>query len=269
MKLQTHVANLDDVAEEVRDAYVERDGSFVLQIEGNAPEGYATAADFAEVKGQRQEFRERNDTLLGHAARIGGVERTETLDPVESLLNQYRSVDLDEYERLKSNAAQLATKGVKQPEDIRAIVTEAVAPLKQELESERAARISIQEKNDQNLLRDQISQAFLDVGGLPKALGYITQQASDVFEVVDGKVQARPGQYSSRNAGDALPVTEWIEKQTQEVSFAFGNNTGGGAVPSVASGDTIGGRVLKDPTPHELGRHSKAIRDGKIKIVNS
>lgn len=267
--IKTQVSSLDEVPEDLRHQYVERNGGFALQIEGPAPDGYASAAEFAEVKGQRQEFRERNDTLLNHAARIGGVERTETLDPIESLLNQYRSVDLDEYERLKLNAAQLATKGVKQPEDIRAIVLEAVEPLKVELEAERAARQAAQRKSDQAQLRGDISTAFLDVGGQPKALEFITTQANEVFEVVEGKLQARPGQYSKRDAGEPIKVAEWMDEQTRAVNFAFGQSGGGGATPSVGTSPATNAAVLNDPSPEELGKHSKAISEGRMKIVNS
>ena len=268
MAIKTTVTSLEEVPESLRHEYAERDGSFVLQVEGNAPEGYASAAEFARVKRKQQEYRDRNHALLTDAAGIAGVERTEDMKPVRDLVDRYRAVDLDEYEKLKANAAQLATKGVKQPDDIRSIVLEAVEPLKQELESERAARQEAQRKNDQSQLSSEISTAFLEAGGRPAALEFLTAQARDVFEVVDGEVQAKPGQYSKRRAGEPLPVDEWMEAQTQAVGFAFGDSAGGGAVPSVGTNNNSGS-VLRDPTPQELGRHAKAIREGRMKIVNS
>jgi hypothetical protein len=268
MAIKTKLSSLDEAPEALRHEYVERDGAFVLQVEGPAPDGYASAIEYASVKRKQQEYRDRNHSLLNDAAQLAGVERTEDMGPVRALIERYRAVDLNEYEKLKANAAQLATKGVKQPEDIRSIVMEAVEPLKAELESERAARQEAQRKNDQSQLSGEISTAFLEAGGRPAALEFLTTQARDVFEVVDGEVQARPGQYSKRQAGEPLPVAEWMEAQTQAVGFAFGDSAGGGAVASTA-GTNNSGSILRDPTPQELGRHAKAITEGRMKIVNS
>jgi len=267
--IKTQVSSLDEVPEDLRHQYVERNGGFALQIEGPAPEGYASAEEYAEVKRKQQEYRDRNHALLSDAAGIAGVERAEDMKPVKDLVDRYRSLDLDEYERLKSNAEKLATKGVKQPEDIRSIVLEAVEPLKVELEAERAARQAAQRKSDQAQLRGEISTAFLDVGGQPKALEFITTQAAGVFEVVEGKLQARPGQYSKRDAGEPIKVAEWMDEQTRAVNFAFGQSGGGGATPSVGTSPATNAAVLSDPSPEELGKHSKAISEGRMKIVNS
>jgi hypothetical protein len=269
MSLKTRIHTLDEVPEELRHAYVERNGGFSLTIEGPAPEGYATGEDYAGVLQKQQEYRDRNHSLLSDAAGIAGVERAEDMKPVKELVDRYRSLDLDEYERLKSNAEKLATKGVKQPDDIRSIVLEAVEPLKVELETERAARQAAQRKSDQAQLRGEISTAFLDVGGQPKALEFITTQAEAVFEIVEGKLRARPGQYSKRDAGEPIKVAEWMDEQTRAVNFAFGQSGGGGATPSVGASPATNAAVLSDPSPEELGKHSKAISEGRMKIINS
>ena len=272
MAIKTKLNSLDEVPESLRHEYVERDGAFVLQVEGPAPDGYASATDYAEMKVRHETSRDNNISLLKGVAELAGVEQASDLSPLTNVVERYRAIDLNEHERLKANAAQLEKKGVKQAEDIGAIVrdhvTSAVEPLKLELESERAARQEAQRKNDQSQLSSEISTAFLEAGGRPAALEFLTAQARDVFEVVDGEVQAKPGQYSKRRAGEPLPVDEWMEAQTQAVGFAFGNSAGGGAVPSVGANNNSGS-VLRDPTPQELGRHAKAITEGRMKIVNS
>jgi hypothetical protein len=268
--LKTEVSNLDEVPESLRHEYTQRDdGAFVLNISGPAPAGYATAADYAEVKSKHETSRNNNIALLKETADIAGVAEARDLSPVRNIVEKYRGVDVAEYEQLKNNAGKLAKRGVSKAEDIQALVVDAVAPLKAELEAERKARQVAQSKNDSAQLRGEISSAFLDAGGQPKALGFLTDRAEEVFEVIDGKVQAKVGNYSKQHAGEPVTVGEWMSDQTQDVKFAFGESHGGGAMPSVSVGNNSGARTLRDPSPHELGKHARAIADGTMKIVNS
>ena len=82
-------------------------------------------------------------------------------------------------------------------------------------------------------------------------------------------MQARPGRYSKRDAGEPITVSEWMDEQTRSLTFAFGQSGGGGATPNASAAPSTNAAVLSDPTPTELGKHSKAIAEGKIKIVNS
>lgn len=274
MAIKTVVADIEEVDESIRGLYVEEGGQYVLRVEGPAPRGYATAADFSDMKAKHETSRNNNIDLLKGVASLTGVEEATDLSPLRSLVEKYNGVDVDEYATLKSNAQKLEQKGVTQPDDIAEIVRgevhSAVEPLKQELESERAARVAAQQKNDEAQLRSEISTVFLEAGGRPKALDFLVGQAESVFEVKEGSLVARSGNYSQKDAGEPLSVAEWIERQTQEADFIFGDS-GGGAAPITNAADSLppGVRVLRNPTEQELGKHSQDIADGKVKLVTS
>ena len=81
---------------------------------------------------------------------------------------------------------------------------------------------------------------------------------------------AKPGQYSTDTPGDPLGLSEWMAAQTKEIGFAFGASNGAGARHGDGLGTTVaaGARILKNPTPLELGANAKDIRAGRAVIMN-
>jgi hypothetical protein len=59
--------------------------------------------------------------------------------------------------------------------------------------------------------------------------------------------------------------------QTREIGFAFGTSNGGGAHTQEGSPATAippGAKVLRNPSPFQLGEFGKEIAEGKYVIVN-
>src|SRR5262249_10032479 len=131
--------------------------------------------------------------------------------------------------------------------------------------SAQAARKADKDRADKATLRTAVGEAFARMGGKPKALDFIVSKAEGTFEVVDGNVVGRK---FGPIPGEKLTVDEIIAAQTKEYDFAFAPSSGGGASPK-SGGGAPAANELRNPTPHELGRHADDIAAGRIRLTYS
>lgn len=269
----TVLDSLEGVDEALHGEYEERDGKFFLKLEGDAPKGYATAADLATSKGNTVTMRDRNTALLGEIAKLAGVDETEDLEPLKALLATFEGIDPDEFRTLKDEAGKLKKKtGVTKADDIAAIVKEQVAlgitPFREKFEAAETARAAAQESADRALLRERIGAKALKAGAIPGAVNFLLGEAASTFEVVDNEVVARPGKFSAVDAGEPIGIDEWINAAGTLHDFAFKGSSGSSADHGRGTTPT-GMKELVNPTPEELGdpKISAAIDAGKLKLV--
>ena len=271
--MKTVVSTLDGVPEALRGEYEEKDGRFVLKVEGEVA-GYVPASELASANGRVVEFRDRNVELLKGVAKLAGVEQATDLTPLESLLEKYKGVDPEEFKSLKAEAEKLKKKGVNKSDDldatIKAAVDAALHPVKEALESERKVRKQAQGQIDDATLRQAVGDRFVKVGGKPKAVDYMVGQAKDVFHVESGEVKAKPNRFSAKAPGEPLSIEEWLLSMVTEADFAFEPSKGGGSSGSTDRGGVpVGAKQLVDPTPQQLGQHMKEISKGEMVVVSS
>jgi hypothetical protein len=276
-KLQTVADSLDTIPEETRDFYVEKEGRYVLQIEGAPPDGYATAADLAAEKGRVIEFRDSKVGLLKGLAEILGMDTVEGLDPLRLYLKKFEGVDPTEYHTLKSQAAELGDKGVKKADDIETLVNQAVSTQLSEaeqkwqarLEAESTARQEAERKADLRMLDKVIGNKLSGAKAKSDAMDFLLDKAQDIFEVKDGQVTAKDGRFSPKNATDPLSVEEWVTGALTDWPFAFEASKGGGAETLDGPGGPAAGvEVLQNPTSEQLGdpKIAEKLREGKLVI---
>ena len=271
--MKTVVSTLDGVPEALRGEYEEKDGRFVLKVEGEVA-GYVPASELASANGRVVEFRDRNVELLKGVAKLAGVEQATDLTPLESLLEKYKGVDPEEFKSLKAEAEKLKKKGVNKSDDldatIKAAVDAALHPVKEALESERKVRKQAQAQIDDATLRQAVGDRFVKAGGKPKAVDYMVGQAKDVFHVESGEVKAKPNRFSAKAPGEPLSIEEWLLSMVTEADFAFEPSKGGGSSGSTDRGGVPAGvKQLVDPTPQQLGQHMKEISKGEMVVVSS
>jgi hypothetical protein len=148
---------------------------------------------------------------------------------------------------------------------------DAVVALKLELATAKSTAAAAQAKADRSVLRDSLRQKALAAGVLPAALDIFLDKAEAVFEVKGDSVQARPNIFSKGKPGDALTPDEYVTNAITELPFLFGKSSGGGSSPhkSSGSGPSDGRQVLRDPSPKQLGEHSRAIARGEMRVEYS
>lgn len=189
------------------------------------------------------EFRDRNVALMKE---------------IDDLKAKYKDIDPDAVaaDRLKLTEFEAAKA---QLDAARAeLVTEKAV-----LAAERTAHADTRKRADALVIESAITDLFTKSGGRPEARAFVVAQAAGQFIVENGQVKGT--QFSPDRAGEPMSVNEWITLQTRQNAFCFFSSSGGGADPKPGGG-TGGAKILRNPTPQELGRYGKEIAAGVMKI---
>lgn len=253
------VEKLDQVPEAARTFYEQKDGKYVLKLDG-APAGFVPAADLASANGKVVEFRDKNIALL---------QEVDTLRPLKT---QFEGIDPVAAKDAIAKVAELGKKGLKGVDDVtaamNAAVQAAVKPLQEQLQAQAQSLATEKTRADESTLRSKVSDVFLKAGGKANALDFIVGQAKSVFQVDGGEVKAAPNKFSADRPGEPLGIQEWITGQVKVNDFAFGPSTGTGAVSTQTGNKTVNDtrKVLVDPTPQQLGQYGKEISKGEMRV---
>lgn len=197
------------------------------------------------------EFRETNIQLKNTNADL-----TKQLD---ELRTRYQGIDPDAViaDRLKLTQFEAAKAQLDAARAELAIEKAALA-------TEKTAHADTRKRADALVIESTITDLFSKAGGRPEARAFVVAQAVGQFVVENGQVKGT--KFSPDRAGEPMSVTEWITLQTRQNAFCFFNSSGGGADPKPGGG-TGGAKILRNPTPQELGRYGKEIAAGDLKIV--
>ena len=182
------------------------------------------------------EFRDRNIVLM---------KEVEELRPLKA---QFDGIDPEAVKADRLKLAELAAK----PD---------AAKLEADLAAERKAHSATQ-------LTNAVVTRFLAMGGRASAVDFIAAEAAKVFAMEDGKLTAN--EFSPADPASPLSIEEWMQKQMAEKDYVFQPSRGGGARPSSSKfGARSNQRILKNPTPQQLGANATAIAKGDIKVEYS
>lgn len=263
MALAAVVDSVDKIPEAQRSLYIQREGKFVLDIEGT-PNGFVTASELATEKGKVVEFRENNTKL---------IKEVEELRPLKTKFG-----DLDPVTARKAvdELAELKKTGINKPDDVttivKAAVEAAITPFREQITQQSTKLESERVRADEATLKSAISTQFSKAGGRASAFDYIFGKSKDSFEVRDGNVTAKAAKFSPSNPSNPLSIEEWMAAAIKTEDFAFAPSQGGGASGSGSSsgaGLRADQRVITNPTPQQLGdpKLAKEIKDGKLRFA--
>ena len=264
--LKPAIDSLDQVAEDLRPHYTKSGERFVLDLDG-PPVGFVQHDKHAEQVNKVAEFRDNNTELKSD------------LESLQTKLQTLDGIDPEAARHALAQVAELQKKGVSKAADVDAAVGQALdafkstelEPLRKLLVSEQTARQAADQRVRDAALRHQVVQAFRAAGGQDAAVDFMVSRARDVFQMDGNALTAKPGIYSKDNPGDPLTLSEWMTTQTREIGFAFGTSNGGGAHTQEGNPATAippGAKVLRNPTPLQLGEFGSEIAEGKYIIVN-
>jgi hypothetical protein len=220
MALKYRLQSSSEIPAGLVNLYVERDGAFVLDVEGVA------------AKSVVDEFRNNNIALKQQLADV--QKRFEGIDPdvARAALDAKRK--LDEGELLKRG-------------DVDTILQPRLAPvLKRATDAETALAAA-----NARLVELQVNQAALAAAGKrglrPTAAPDLAQRARQVFKLVEGKVVGFEADGQTPKVGKdgvtPLSIDAWVDGLVTDAPHLFETNSGGGAVGSSAGG--VGG--VKNP----------------------
>jgi hypothetical protein len=250
-------AEVNALPEALRKEYVEKDGQFVIDVEGILLPGEAL-----KLKSQVAEFRDNNREL--HA-------KVQKLEPLAA---KFEGVDPDEYRQLKSEVGELKKKGVNDPKDVDALVRSAVEkainPLKEELTAERTKREEAQKAADKGKFRELVSAAATKAGVDGPQLRHVLRDAEETFELKDGDLVPRNGVKHPTDPLKELTPSDWLAGLSKSDPYLFAASSGGGAERGAGSNGAppkVGVKRLMNPSPEEMGQHMDDIASGKTIVV--
>jgi hypothetical protein len=262
--MKSVIDSLDSVSEPLREHYELRSGKYHLKLD-DQPSGYVKAEDLLKANDKIVEFRDNN------------IKYLKELDELRPLKTKFDGLDPEEAREAVKKVKELGKKGVKDAEDLdarlKAMVDEAVKPLKEQLGDSEKARAAERQRANDFLLHSKISEAFTKIGGKPNAADFVVGLAKDIFEVGENGVAAKTGKFSKEKPGDPISIEEWLTKNVQiEHDYVFQPSNGGGALNVNKGGGNgttrtapkAGQTIIKDPTPQQLGEYSKDVVDGKV-----
>jgi len=226
MPLKFKAKSKDEIPAEHQALYVERDGIWVLDVDGGVE------------KSKLDEFRNTNVALLKqleeHKQRFEGIDP----DSVRKLVEEKRK--LEEAQQLKAGEVEKV---------LESRVKAATSPLEKQLGAMTTERDSLHAR----LSAIQIDQAVLTEatkrGLRPSAIPDITARAKTTFRLKDGVPQAYEADGQTARMGKdgltPLTVAEWIDAQVSDAPHLFEFNAGGGAAGDGSGG--AGNRSGKNP----------------------
>jgi hypothetical protein len=227
MALKFKFKTKDEIPAESQSLYVERDGGWMLDVDGVVD------------KSKLDEFRSNNITLSNQLAEQ--KKRFEGIDPdeVRKLAEDKRK--LEEAQQLKGG-------------EVEKVVESRLKTAKTEWDKQFIAVTSERDSLNARLTAIQIDQGVITVatkkGLRPTAIPDITARARIVFKLVDGAPRAyeADGQTVRVGKDGITPMTldEWVDQQVADAPHLFENNSGGGAA-SNGSGGAGNNRSVKNP----------------------
>lgn len=211
MPLKHVIPSLDAVPENLRSLYVQKDGKFVLDVDG------AIAVDEHErIKVQLAEFRDNNRAL--------NTSKTE----LEAKLAALKDVDPEKYRTALTELDELKKKAPAKDSELAAIRTQLDAlgkSLTESAERERKSAVALAEKD----LEVSLTQAGIKAGVDEKALLDYLGRAKRVFRIEDGKIKTDV--FSKKNVTTPMTVDEFVADLPAEAPHLFKPSKGGGANP--------------------------------------
>ena len=227
MALKFKYKTKEEVPTESQSLYVERDGDWMLDVDGVVD------------KSKLDEFRANNITLNNQL--VEQKKRFEGIDPdeVRKLAEDKRK--LEEAQQLKGGEVDKVVEG-------------RLKTAKTEWDKQFNAVTAERDTLNSRLTAIQIDQGVITVatkkGLRPTAIPDITARARIVFKLVDGAPRAyeADGQTVRVGKDGITPMTldEWVDQQVADAPHLFETNSGSGAA-SNGSGGAANNRSVKNP----------------------
>jgi hypothetical protein len=228
MSIKFRFNSKDEVPAALAGHYVERDGAWVLDVDG--------AVDKAKL----EEFRTNNVGLMKQ---------------LDEQKKRFEGIDPDEVRKLADDKRKLEEAQQLKGGEIEKVVEGRLKNAKTEWDKQFGAVTAERDSLNTRLTAIQIDQGVITAatkkGLRPTAIPDITARARTVFRLVDGAPRAYEADGATVRVGkDGItPMTldEWVDQQVADAPHLFESNAGSGAPGSGSGGAGGGNRSVKNP----------------------
>jgi hypothetical protein len=253
MALKAIYESIDDVLEPLREHVVEKDGKFVLDVDGYV------------AKDTLNQFRTNNRVLNREKEQL-----QKDLEMAQAQLTEvqakYKDIDLDEYKTLKDA-----------PTDIQRQLAESEARLKMTYDKNYGERIAqLEADNKAKEQKFQMEKIKSEVARLGPGLGVKTtsihnlqRDAAEVFAIIDDQpVPLHKGEplYSEKSPSRFMDMAEWIPTQVPVNPDYFESSSGGGANGGLGGVSRNGHRVIPASDSRAILNNLEAVASGKMEV---
>lgn len=229
MALKFKFKSREEVPAEHLSLYAERDGAWVLDVDGVVD------------KTKLDEFRNNNVALIKERDEL--KQRFDGIDPdqVRALLTEKQK---REEEALLNGAPHPGSLPNAEREKVDKLIESRIKGIKTELEKQVGNLTSERDALNARLTAIQIDQGVITVatkrGLRPTAIADITARARSVFKLVNGVPAAFEQDGKSVRYGKdgltAMSLEEWVDTQVSEAPHLFESNSGSGAAGNASGG---------------------------------
>lgn len=254
MPLKAVVESLEEVPEALREFYEERDGKFVLGVDGSPSDDQVT-----ELKERIQQFRTNN------------IKLNQQLAELKERMARYDGVDPEEYQRLKQRISEIEAKGVKKADDVEAVIEQKVAPLAEQLKQMQERAQQAEQRLRQTALESALQDLGVQAGVQPTAVPDFVSRGVRIWDIDPDTRTLVVRDDAPVNGDEPLTPSGWVSKlKAKEAPHLFGATRGTGADKDAKpTRGLVAKDKLVDPTPEELGRYADQIAKGEIQVVDS
>jgi hypothetical protein len=248
MALKREVASLDEIPEALRSAYVEKDGKFVLDLDGE--DGLKGALE-KERKARGDIERQLKDIKKA----LGDADPAKAREAIAQL------AALEEKAALGEVPAALLPK-----------IEEMVAKRIERMKTDHEGRVrSLEEANgklngrlEELLIDGAIRTAAAKAGVRATAIEDAVLYGKTVWKLKDGHpVAVKPdGEPAFGKDGKPITVEEWLTDRTKDRAHWFEPSNGGGATPSTTRG-TSGAVVLSSEDAKDRAKYVRARQEAQ------
>lgn len=257
MALKAFYAKLEDAPETARTFYKQKDGRFVLDVEGMVLD-----EDHDALNTKLAEFRDSNIALKR--------ER----DDLKAATARFEGIDPAEVKTLREKVAGFEKTGVTKPDDvaaqIAAAVDKAIAPINAKLEAAEKAKAAADGELQRKNLEDTIWTVGVTAGIAEAAKPDFLGRAARLWQWKDGKPVAMNGEdavFSKRKGKVTEPLSpeEWVMEwlPAENATHLFKPNTGSGAQNNGRG--TSGARLIANDLS-AIGNNLEALAKGEMAV---
>lgn len=182
--------NQDDIPEEHRDFYIERDGNFVLNLTGTDP--YSKPIDehnrvyraMERERQQREELQKRLDAITG---KLGDIDD----DKLDAIHKSLQEADDAEHKRLL-DAKQFEEAAEQKYRRQMAELNRKISQLEESSKLESQKANNLLEKYRSVKIHDSLRSAFIEAGADPKKIDWIVKAESEKWEMNPDTYEPEP-----------------------------------------------------------------------------
>lgn len=254
-------AEWEGLAEPVRREYVEKDGAFVLDVEGSV---VVPAEEHRSFQVKFAEFRDNNKILY---------EKNKDLQAKADALAKYEGIDPEKYRELEGEVKQFKEKGVGSPEDLQGIIAKeiekATKPIREKWEAAEAARVKAQKDVEQGKFRELVDAEATKAGVAGSAKRFVLREADSLFEYKDGNIVPKEGVRHPTDPLQDYTPSAWLQQLAKSDAYLFEPSTGSGAPGNGNAQKTqsLSGKILRNPSAEDMGARMDDIIAGKVTVV--